>query len=392
MNQYSEPTTVDTAASAACTRAGSFALLLSALLALLIPYWTGRYNEVAVGQYLVDRSELAIKVDGLDDDPWWQLYKGSTVGAESKSIAELREASATKSIPGNLPPTTPQVVHKSAEPAGGVPSAPGIVSITITSTQKLDRVSDIAGFLEKLNDSNMLTRSRQVSHFFDVAIVRWIEKRNNLLYKNAVNHACFSGDMTAPSSGQKSKYFVPAVSTEALMKCLTLDDVQQLARFELPTLSSPMQNGEFPRREIDVALGVIPHDLFWASIMSQVLLVFVIVYFGAFTREAVSSANFPVPGTLFGAFSRSRQTLLMLLVVLLVPVIASLGVAIVSGQWVLGVLTILVTCAVVSVYLVLHAKSYFGVIDPIRSATEATANQIPAPAPANPADVTENED
>lgn len=390
MKEDNEPTKVDTAASTACTRSGSFALLLSALLALLIPYWTGRYSEVAVGKYLVARSELAIKVDGLEDDPWWQLYKTSVAGAESKSIAELREASVTRTIPGKVSPKPPQVPNKGSESPRGAPSPPTVLSITITSTQKLDRVSEIAGFLENLNDSEMLTRSRQVSHFFDVSIVRWIEKRNNLMYKNAVDHECFSGDMGAPSSGPRSQYFVPALNTDALLKCLTLDDVQQLARFELPTLSNPMQNGEFPRREIDVALGVIPHDLFWASVMSQVLLVFVIVYFGAFTREAVSSANFPVPGTLFGAFSRSRQTLTVLLLTLLIPVVASLGVTVASRRWALGVLSFLVTCAVLSVYLVLHDKSYFGIVDPIRPTTKAPADPILAQP--KPDEIVENED
>jgi len=63
-----------------------------------------------------------------------------------------------------------------------------------------------------------------------------------------------------------------------------------------------------------------------------VLLAFVLVYFGAFAREAVSSPNFPTPGTLFSAFSGSRWSLLVLLLALWGPFAASVAVAIASRQ------------------------------------------------------------
>lgn len=46
--------------------------------------------------------------------------------------------------------------------------------------------------------------------------------------------------------------------------------------------------GERVGAQIDVAPGSLPHDLYAASVLAQLLLSFVMAYFYAFTREAVS--------------------------------------------------------------------------------------------------------
>src|ERR1019366_8581698 len=76
--------------------------------------------------------------------------------------------------------------------------------------------------------------------------------------------------------------------------------------------------------QIDVTLGSsLPHDLYVASILAQLLLFFMLVHFGAFVREAVSSPTFPAPGPLFSAFSRSRSGLLVFGFATLIPPLAS---------------------------------------------------------------------
>src|SRR5260221_4420062 len=93
VNTSSEPTSVDTAASAACTRSGAFALLLTVTLSLLIPYWMQRRNEVALGNYISYRANLANQIETLDENPVWKTYKDSNKNAELMSMAELMKVS-----------------------------------------------------------------------------------------------------------------------------------------------------------------------------------------------------------------------------------------------------------------------------------------------------------
>jgi hypothetical protein len=88
-----EPTKVDTAASEACIRSGTFALLLSVVLFLLIPYWRHQEKAIALRQYRALRNNLVLYLEMLDDDPYWQKYSASQDAAESMSIAQLLELS-----------------------------------------------------------------------------------------------------------------------------------------------------------------------------------------------------------------------------------------------------------------------------------------------------------
>src|SRR4030042_2207580 len=98
-----EATKMDVAASAACTRAGTFALLLSLFLLALIPFWEQEREEIALGQYLALRLNLAISINQLDDNPYWQQYKTSHEAAESTSIEKLLKVSVE--VPSNKPHT-----------------------------------------------------------------------------------------------------------------------------------------------------------------------------------------------------------------------------------------------------------------------------------------------
>jgi hypothetical protein len=94
------------------------------------------------------------------------------------------------------------------------------------------------------------------------------------------------------------------------------------------------------------------------------LLFFVTVYFGAYVREAVLSPAFPVPGTLFSAFARSKGTLFVMLLSLWSPVLASSWMAITSRRPLLMALTLLILLGIGSAYLVLYRRSYFAALKP----------------------------
>jgi len=321
-----EPTKVDLAASEACVRSGTFALLLSVALLLLVPSWREQPNYAALRRYLGDRINLANQVDQLSDDPSWQKYKASSPGAESMSIAELlgvsvavsstERAKKTDTVPKPAPPSRQQATkgRLAPEPA---------TTLTAAVMGKIDQMPYIADTLRRLNDSDVLTRSRRVSNVFMFSITRWVDKRDGLAFRNQVTNNCFIGQLEAQSEVRMSDDLVTTLQNEALLNCLSFRNVAELAHMELPS-TSPPQVGEHVSPQIDVTLGSsLPHNLYAASLLAQGLLFFVMVYFSAFVREAALSPNFPAPGTLFSAFSRSRVTLFIFALATFVPALAS---------------------------------------------------------------------
>ena len=157
----------------------------------------------------------------------------------------------------------------------------------------------------------------------------------------------------------------------------TLVDVRELARFEEPALSNPDPIGGSSGREIDLSPGALPREVYAASLVSDALLFFVIIYFGAFVREALISTGFPVPGTLFSAFYRSRLALVVMIVAFCAPVVSSVGLALVSRRWTLWGLSSLVLFADVFVLVELQSRSYFSPLNPRKWVQSKTASVPP---------------
>jgi hypothetical protein len=59
----------DKAASAACTKSGTFALLLSGVLFVLLTSWMHRPSEIELARYLAYRYDLAQILERLDGNP-----------------------------------------------------------------------------------------------------------------------------------------------------------------------------------------------------------------------------------------------------------------------------------------------------------------------------------
>ena len=381
MNEFpsgpGEPTKVDTAASAACIRSGAFALLLSAALLLLVPYWREQSRYTALGEYLMGRVNLASAIEALDDDPIWQTYKISNEATESMPIAQLpglqvniaaTDAAKTRPQPTPAPPSENHKKASAARLRTAAPAPPKTLSATVAVTIGIPEAPRIVDSLIKLNDSEILTRTRQVSNFFNFSLVRWLNKRGALVYRNVLASKCTTKELELPHEGEKPAEFVPVLTEEALLRCLTVHDVRELAQFEYPTISNPMELGGRIGPVIEIAPGSLPRGSlgpFSATLAAQVLLFFVVVYFGAFAREAVASPAFPARGTVFGAFSRSRWTLLALFLALWAPLCTSIVVAATSRKWIFVVSVLFIGWAVLSVYLVLERKSYFGVLNPV---------------------------
>lgn len=397
-----DPTKVDTAASEGCTRSATFSLLLSVVLFLLIPYWSERQNYISLSRYIALRLTLALQVDTLNDDPIWQNYAAAHATADSTPIAQLLKAqvepsgrAATKAntmpnlsegVTGKDSGQSPGVSKRNPEPLGssrgaGSHKLRSKASAAQDSTQNpstslapplpptnvqvhyeivLNYVPQIVDSLNKLNDPDLLSRSRQVSNFFDISIARWAQKRGSLIYGSVISGICTpTKEIEIPVKGEKANSFVPELDKEVMLTCLTIPSVRVLAQFELPTLTNPTELGGRIGRELELSPNTLPRDPYLANIVAQLLLFFALIHFGAYAREAVSSPAFPAPATLFGAFAKSRWTLLVFLLALWAPLIASLGTAITSRKWLLFALSVFIFFAVYSAYRVLQRKSYF---------------------------------
>jgi hypothetical protein len=148
------------------------------------------------------------------------------------------------------------------------------------------------------------------------------------------------------------------------MNCIRARDLPELAQYELPQMSNPFQLGNRVGRDVDVSPGSFPKDPYAASVVAEVLLFFVLVYFSAFTREAVSAEAFPKEGTLFGAFSTTRWMLTVFGLAIWTPFLACCAVAFTSRKPLLGLGTVLVLFATVTVQRSLARKSFFKSVNP----------------------------
>jgi hypothetical protein len=177
-----------------------------------------------------------------------------------------------------------------------------------------------------------------------------------LAWHDQLQHQCSNKPLDPPATKSTSQEPDP----EVLFNCLTIQDWRQLAAFEMPSIGSPDQIGGGFRREIDVSVGALPRRVDQASIAVAALLMFTLLYFGAFLREATHSNRFPADATLFGAFSRTRPANLLMLLALLVPPSSSLAIAITSKSWILYVEFALVTLATGWIFVGFKQRAYFG--------------------------------
>jgi hypothetical protein len=347
-------------------RSGAFALLLSMALFTMIPYWLHRAEQIALVNYVALRLSLAGAVETLDGSVNWKTYRASNPDAESMTVAELLKVQVhSDPMPLRAAPAQngPSVSGEgTAVPLGSQwrkPNPPTNVQLSVTSP--IDEISVIADLLVKLDDSQLLTKSRNVSIFYNNAVFRWAIKRHALLSSHA---AAYPGGVVweDPTRPDTPDNFVPSWGKDRVLNNLTISDVRELASFELPQLSDTTSIGANGEREIDFSPGSLPRTLFAATLCAECLLLFVIVHFGAFAREAVFSESFPAVGTVFSAFGRSGGTLFIFGVALCVPLIASFAILMVARKWEFILLTVLIGCAVYWVFRVFQRKRYFGEI------------------------------
>jgi hypothetical protein len=244
----------------------------------------------------------------------------------------------------------------------GAPSPPSPpTNLRVLVQPSLNQIQQIADFLKQLNDSASLTEARQASLFAEVSIVRWVARRNRIVFSNALSGPCLTPGkgLEVPYKKPSSPHFVPALYEDDLLGCLTISDVKGLAQYELPTVSTPGQGQWAGTAEVDVTPGGIPRDVYAASVVTEALLFFTLAYFGAFVREDTATSAFPIAGSLFSAFARSRASLGALFIALWSPIVASWLLVTFSMRLPLIVLAVLVSFAALWAQVELYRRSYF---------------------------------
>ncbi len=365
VDEFHEITKTDAAASEACTRSATFALGLCIVLFVLGTSWAHRPSELALEHYVYFRYNLALAVERLDESPIWKTYKASNPLAEATPIVKL-PTETTKTISRTSAPVEkaqkqsamPKEIPKFAQR----PAAPTGFAVSATEVFKMPEISWIIDTLRNLNNSELLTNSRDYSNFFNFSIAGWAQKRGDLIYRNAIDSSCATKEIEVPHENKTRRNFVPEIDSDVLLECLTLEDVRDLDQFERPVMTNPDQIGGHVGREIDIAPGSLPREPYMASLVSQGLLFFVLMYFAAFTRESTSSKSFPAPGTLFGAFSKSRWTLFTMALGLCTPAAASIWVAIESKRPVLWAGAGLTLIVVWWIATLLKRNSYWAIL------------------------------
>ncbi|MGO9615201.1 MAG: hypothetical protein ACLP6W_02235, partial [Bryobacteraceae bacterium] len=340
-------------------------------------------KEIAFAHYLSYRLSLELSLGALNDDPTWKTFRDSNRDAESMPLAQLPSqgcvSNGISAVTGKAQ-EQPSVARRVGVGKGRAPGGPTALarkmrapgapsSVSACAVTEMPEIPEIVGLLKRLNDSQVLTESRGYSNFYSFSIARWATRLGSLVYRNSIANGCAKREIEAPHEGRVADLFVPAINTDVLLACLTLRDVTDLSQFERPAITDPDRIGGQVGREIEITPGSFPRDLASASIFAEALLFFVLVYFGAFAREAALSPRFPAPGTLFSAFSRSRLTLLVLLIALWSPFAASVAVATASRRLWLVFCSALILGAVISAHQVLQRKSYFGALN-LRKRTE----------------------
>jgi hypothetical protein len=262
----------ESAASDACTRSGAFALLISVGLVLLIPFWLDRPAELARGEYISARLNLSLLLERLDDDPKWQQFVKTHGDAESRPLARLMDLPQVSPAPTSNAPNRPappaqhraKTSHQVESPVLPEPPTNLVVHWVGPAAAELP---DIAARLAKLNDSRTLTLAREGSNYFDNGIVHWLNKRNSIVTENMAAGVCTPKVVELPYRKPPPEYFVPALDADALLQCLAVRDIRRLSQIELPSVLSPPQFGEHVTRQVDVTLGALPQNLYWASVV-----------------------------------------------------------------------------------------------------------------------------
>lgn len=369
---------VDQKCAEACTRSGITILILALIsITLMVPLEKGK-NLEQLSRYLLLRDNLSDSIEELELNQCWISIKNSEYGEAAENewtIATLnyyRCTSPPSKVTGKPKPGTADTEPES--PAGNfversVRNLPA--DLLIQTKKQLDQITshhevgsgfrnfversvvlvppsaptdihlefglqsafDIADTLNKLVDRDLIEGARKSNYTYDRLVYRWIVYANQLSRDNQGIYLASNGLLVPynPVAYLKSKReFIPPSDEDYLWKTLPLRDVKLLSKYKAPDakdviallsdvskVNLPIANQQFTLLKTAIAL--------------QLLMLVCMGYFWLFQQEARVAASYPARGTIFGAFSRTRTT--RILYILLVSFAPLSSIALSISAW-----------------------------------------------------------
>jgi hypothetical protein len=263
---------LDIRCSDACTRAGLTALLVSALAFSMLPILTHREALDALGKYMALRLTLKITLDDLDGEPCWEELKSQQPSGQAPNTWRLSQLIEVKCSSGRPPaqpePTSadpfpaPSPQQETSTPNDGRPAPPAAPTF-LRIKYPLYQRHDLSDTLMALTDPHLLSRARDSSNYFNYSIYRW----ELLLFRSVIKNRNIP-IIRVYSQEKKEKTYVRTYSHEDLLKYLTLENIRELAAYELPKLSD-VESPIAQQRGFSWSLTTPPFDLLSATMFAS---------------------------------------------------------------------------------------------------------------------------
>ncbi len=339
-------TVLDAEASRRCLQSGTVALVLAVVACALAGYWHQARLRAALGHYINDRNALSEAVRSVASDPYWVRYTARHGDADLISVSALERLAVLTSASGSAGASAPRRSSsgRPGSPPGGRPGGrgarPGVPSpppapptgLSIAAYERIPGARSLGSDLEALSDPRLLERSMEASDFFAFSIQAWGDRRNHLMYQNYASGRCHVSRFDIPRSRHAGD-FVPTLDPAALLGCLTLRDARALAAYEMPVFGNPLERRDRLAVQVGLSGSALNVNLPFATVALDVAVAFVMLFFAAFTAEAIAQPSFPAPCTLFGAFGRTALSATALRLALWTPLAACSYLAVCSGSW-----------------------------------------------------------
>lgn len=342
--QQKEPTTLlDIRCSSACARAAITALILSAIALSMIQPIKELLALNALVKYTFLREQLRIELDELENDFNWKSLQDSKFGIQAvmewsiaklleyeckdpptepkeKSTTETPDINQTKlkekkpiiSIPDDVPPSAPSV-----------PKGFGVV-------RRLYNIRKISSILFELGNLEMIRLARSASYMSNIQIYNWELLRYRILQENTGLIPVGKGISTFRSDQSPPKFYTEDrtyFNRDTLLEYLTLHNVRELSNYRFPD-TKDLDLSIRDRAKFILPSLKQPIAFTSAIIFIEFGIALSVLYFWVYQREAQSSNTYPAPGTMFGVFSRTYLTKLIFLILSVLPLAASVLLAI----------------------------------------------------------------
>ncbi len=320
--RHARASQLDIRCSTACTRAGLTILVFSSLAFALLQPLERVIRLDAFGKYLTLRANLSIALDEIQKDRCWRGLVRDTLGRDAfhkLRLATLLEYTCSSRPLTNRQRTEPKkktrkqdkggvTSNKDASQQSKIPGKAPTGTISISRIFPIPHLHTIVDTLVKLADRDLLSRARSVYADYDISIYRWQLFTDRVFEEKRENA---TDNIYMLKDGNLS------FSREWLINNFTLAEAKELADYEYPDFERVVELFQNIGR---VTLPFIQQPIkhLFAAIFIELGLLFSVIYFWLFQKEAGYSKSFPAPGTLFGVFYRTllSRTIFRVLAVL----------------------------------------------------------------------------